>query len=129
MSYISVHIEEIESREIDSSIILIYDENEETFYLYGTRCKGFYKHYSFTYHYTQLDSLIFFIKLVLNNNPFNISYNHLYIPDKDLDYVDYNYLRESITRNNEIIAYDGLNKLNTNKLKKNLAKLYDIIYF
>lgn len=130
MSYLSFCVQEIElsPKRIDSSIIIIYDANEEKFYLYGDRAGYGYVPYSFVYHYTELDSLIYFIDLVMNEkmSSFTFEYNHLYIPNEDLDYVDYDYLRSKINRNNEIIAYEHIKKIDKNKLKRTLKKIYNV---
>lgn len=130
MSYLSVHIQEIEShsQKNDTSIIIIYDAEEENFYLYGNRDNktigNYFVPYSYIYHYTELNSLIHFIGLVMDNNnsSFTFEYNHLYIPYEDLDYVDYHYLRSKILPNNEIIAFVDC-KLKKKEIKKNFEKI------
>ena len=127
MSYLSIHILETElcPKKEDSSIIIIYDDNEENFYLYGHRKYNNYIPYSYVYHRTELDSLVHFIGLVMDNSAssFTIEYNNLYIPDEDLYYVDYHYLKSKINGTNEIIAYEDV-KLNTKVLKRTLKKLF-----
>jgi hypothetical protein len=128
MSYLSIHILETEiyPKKNDTSIIIIYDDNEENFYLYGSR-RPCDIPYSYVYHRTELDSLIHFIGLVMDNSAssFTFEYNHLYIPDEDLDYVDHNYLKSQINEHNEIIAYEDL-KINKKEIKRNLKKLFNI---
>ena len=127
MSYLSVRILETElyPKKNDTSIIIIYDANEENFYLYGDRKYNNYIPYSYVYHNTELDSLIHFIGLVMDNSAssFTFEYNHLYIPDEDLDYVDHNYLKSQINEHNEIIAYEDV-KINKKELKRNFKKLF-----
>jgi hypothetical protein len=57
-----------------------------------------------------------------NTSSFTFEYNHLYIPDEDLDYVDYHYLRSKILPTNEIIAFQHCRL--KKKLKKTLKKLF-----
>ena len=127
MSYLSIHILETElyPKKNDTSIIIIYDDNEENFYLYGSRRRRCDIPYSYVYHRTELDSLVHFIGLVMDNNTssFTFEYNNLYIPDEDLDYVDHYYLKSQINLQNEIIAYEDV-KINKKELKRNLKKLF-----
>ena len=129
MSYLSIHILETElyPKKNDTSIIIIYDDNEENFYLYGSRRRICDISYSYVYHRTELDSLVHFIGLVMDNSAssFTFEYNNLYIPDEDLDYVDHHYLKSQINLQNEIIAYENV-KINKKELKRNLKKLFNI---
>lgn len=129
-SYLSVHIQErdISDNKLDSSMFIIYDNYEETFYLYGTRGNndGF-QSYSYTYHYSEVNNLYHFIKLVMNHNKskFTIDYNNIFIPDEDLYYVDFQYLKSKINKHNEVIAFDNMNFKDLH-LKQNLIKLFCI---
>jgi len=131
MSYISIHILEVDktTNKPDSSIIIIYDGAEETFYLYGMR--GFddkYEPYSYSYHYTQLNSLCSFVFLVMSSvrSRFIVEYNNITIPRKDLDYVDHKYLYQKINTNNEIIGFEPDIIINNGFLKKTLIDLFDL---
>ena len=129
-SYLSVLIQErdISNNKLDSSIIIIYEGKEEIFYLYGRRgVDEVYESYSYSYHYSELNELCHFIKLIVNHEKSTISidYNNIFIPYKDLDYVDFDYLKNKINRNNEIIAFD-FKDFKSIHLKKNLKKLFCI---
>ena len=129
-SYLSVHIQEIElpNNKLDTSIIIIYDGSEEQFYLYGTRGQNrLFQPYSYTYHYTEVNQLCEFVKLVMNHtiSQFSIDYNNIFIPDEDLDDVDFYYLKDRINKDNEIIAFDD-NTFKDLRLKQNLIKLFCI---
>lgn len=129
-SYLSVCIQEsnITDNKLDSSIIIIYDSNEDTFYLYGTRGNnnGF-QSYSYTYHFGEISELCHFVKLVMNHasSKISIDYNNIFIPHEDLDYVDFQYLKNKLNRDNEIIAFDNMNFKQVH-LKQNLMKLFCI---
>lgn len=125
MSYTIIHFQDNYSdKKVDTSIIVLYDEYEEHFYLYGTRGTKYEKYipYAYSYHYSELDKMIYFIKMV-NPKYVTMECNHVYIPERDIDVVDYHYLKRKINRNNEIIAYDSY-KLKTKKLKKTLSNLF-----
>lgn len=129
MSYLSIHILETElyPKKNDTSIIIIYDDYEENFYLYGSRRRACDIPYSYVYHRKELDSLVHFIGLVMDNtaSSFTIEYNNLYIPYEDLYYVDHQYLKSKINLQNEIIAYEDV-KIDKKELKRNLKKLFNI---
>lgn len=129
-SYLSLHIQErdISDNKLDSSIIIIYDVTEEQFYLYGTRGNSYgFIPYSYKYHYSKVDQLCHFVKLVMNHviSTISIDYNHIFIPEEDLYYVDFYYLKNKMNRENEIIAFD-YNTFKELRLKQNLMKLFCI---
>jgi hypothetical protein len=129
-SYLSVCIQErdITDNKLDSSIIIIYDSNEDLFYLYGTRgTNNVFQSYCYTYHYSEISELCHFVKLVTNHatSKMSIDYNNIFVPDEDLDYVDFHYLKNKLNRDNEIIAFDEM-KFKQLHLKQNLMKLFCI---
>jgi hypothetical protein len=128
MSYTTVHFQEEHLGRLDTSIMILYDEYEENFYLYGTRNtrkNREYTSYAYRYHYTELDAMVYFIKLVMisKNSRITIEYNNVFIPEKDIDYVDYDYLKRKINRDNEIVAFENC-KLKAKRLKKTLSYLF-----
>lgn len=126
MSYTIIHLQDNycdRNGNVDTSIIVLYDESEEYFYLYGTRgTSDKFNPYAYSYHYSELNKMIFFIKMV-NPQYVTMECNHVYIPERDIDVVDYHYLKGKINRNNEIIAYDCY-KLTTKELKKTFSNLF-----
>ena len=128
-SYLSVFIQErdISNNKLDTSIIIIYDSREENFYLYGPRDNYKFQPYSYTYHYSEINQLCHFVKLIIKHSisKFSVSYNNIFIPNEDLEYIDFYYLRNKIDRNNEIIAFDMM-KFKEIHLKQNLIKLFCI---
>jgi hypothetical protein len=135
MSYLTVHITERNSvtNEVDTSMFIIYDENEKHFYLYGTRSYkrniGYngYTPFFYKYHYTDINSLCHFVNLVINNPSyiFTIEYNNINIPKNELYLVDYEYLYNKKNNNNEIVAFDKI-KFDDFQLKNNLLNLFSI---
>jgi len=130
MYFLSVHIQEkeISDNKLDSSIIIIYDARDENFYLYGTRGNNCgFQSYSYIYHYSEVNQLCHFMKLVMNHtiSEFSIDYNNIFIPDEDLYHIDFHYLKNKMNRDNEIIAFD-CNTFKELHLKQNLMKLFCI---
>lgn len=129
MSYLSIHIQEKDENleKIDTSIFIIYDSREENFYLYGKRNYNEYVPYKYFYHDTEVDSLCYFLNLIMNHEKsfFTIEYHNIFIPNEDLDIIDYPYLYNKISKLNEIIAFEKT-KIDFDKLKYNLLKLYSI---
>jgi hypothetical protein len=131
MNYISIHIKAFdqETQKIDTSIIIIHDAFEQTFYLYGTRGYDYgynnYTPYAYTYNDNNIDGLCHFVKLAMfdNHSTLSIDYNNILIPYNEVEIVDYEYLYKKMNVNNEIIAIDGTT-LNHIKLKENLSKLF-----
>jgi hypothetical protein len=89
--------------EKDSDIFLLYDADEELYYLYGSR--GYVK-YSKTFD--NIDSLYDFISLTMafsENHKVSISVNYM----EDLtNYHEYDELQSNVTRFNEVVAYDNI---------------------
>lgn len=128
MSYLIIHIQQnqIDTNKLENSLFILYDEYEGNYYLYGNRNNSGYVPYSYIYHYTELDALCYFVHLVMKSKSctYTIQYNHSYIPEYDLDDVDYYYLLNSVNETN-ILATLHKKKLKTQKLKKDLLKLYN----
>jgi hypothetical protein len=127
MSYLSIHIQEKDANvdKIDTCIFIIYDSKEEKFYLYGKRNNNEYIPYKYNYHYNELDSLCYFLNLIINHEKsfLTIEYHNIFIPNEDLDIVDYPYLYNKISKSNEIVAFEKT-KIDFDKFKYNLLKLY-----
>ena len=139
-SYTALRLIEIEKNgEKDSEMIILFDETEQNYYLYGTRrplkcCKGDNLDYVFVYDYSRLKSLISFIRLTTNklyekaadDNTYTIECNHIQICDCEMDRLNYNYLLSKFSKNNEIFAYDeqSLSRKQIKKLFKTLTSSY-----
>ena len=103
----------------DMDIIILFDADENLFYVYGSR-KGS-KYVKYTKTFDTVDSLYTFINLSMaldEKHKISISVNYL----EDLtNYDEYDEINEKITRHNEIVAYDNINKF----CKKDFNKYVD----
>jgi len=126
----------------DSEIIVLYDETEEKFYLYGTRRP--FKNtrfqnlsYEYVYNYSRLNSLASLIMILTNNlNDYNdsnedavnytVEIHNIKICDCELDILDYNYLKTKFSSHNEMVAYDNqvLDKKKLKTILKTLTSSY-----
>ena len=87
----------------DTNIFLIYDEEEDVYYLYGSRGNV---RYSKTFD--NGDSLYNFISITMGfseNHKVSISVNYM----EDLtNYDEYDELKSKVSRFNEVVAYDNV---------------------
>jgi len=87
----------------DSDVFIVYDTDDELFYLYGSR--GFVR-YSKTFD--NADSLYDFVSITMavsENHKANVSVNYM----EDLtNYDEYDELKSKVSRFNEVVAYDGI---------------------
>jgi hypothetical protein len=135
-NYTALHIVEFEEdcKTKDSKMIILFDESEQKYYLYGTRrplilhkcsCTKLveeFDDYKFVYDYSRLNSLVSFIQVVGNNlneqnTIFSIELYHITVYDYELEDLSYKYLIEKLDSKNEIVAYDE-QKLDKDTLKK-----------
>jgi hypothetical protein len=139
-SYTALRLVEIEKGgEKDSEMIILFDETEQSYYIYGTRrplksAKNEQLDYEFVYDYSRLNSLVSFIMMTTNklykaaadDNKYTIELHHIQICDCELDRLDYKYLFSKFSKHNEIVAYDeqGLFKKQLRKLLKTLTSSY-----
>jgi len=87
----------------DSDVFIVYDTDDELFYLYGSR--GFAR-YSKTFD--NADSLYDFVSITMavsENHKASVSVNYM----EDLtNYDEYDELKSKVSRFNEVVAYDGI---------------------
>jgi len=85
----------------DTNIFLIYDEEEDVYYLYGSR-----GHVRYSKTFDNEDSLYNFISITMGfseNHKVSISVNYM----EDLtNYDEYDELKSKVSRFNEVVAYD-----------------------
>ena len=125
--YIAIYLEENTcDNDVDTRMFIIYDDDEQTFYLYGTRTpthiepdNSNFINYNYKYHISKLNSLvdlIYFINDKLKNN-FTIGVHNVVIDNDEVNDVDFNYLNDQLNKYNEIVAYDYI-KLRKFELKR-----------
>ena len=124
--YITLYLEENMGGDIDTRMFIIYDDDEQMFYLYGTRMPLYltqgnsdFINYNYKYHVSKLNSLvdlIYFINDKLRNN-FTIGVHNVVIDNDEVNDVDFDYLNSQLNKYNEIVAYDRV-KLYKNELKR-----------
>ena len=133
-SYTSLHLTEVErDGNIDSKMIILFDENTQNYYLYGTRRdlksgNGEKLNYEYVYHYSRLSSLISLIECLTNKLnkknvdecTYNVEIHNIYIYDEEYPYLDYFYLIQKFSKHNEMVAYD--NTLLEHRLLKKVLK-------
>jgi hypothetical protein len=87
----------------DTNVFLVYDDDEDLYYLYGSR-----GHVSYTKSFCCIENLYNFISLVMGfseNHTVSISVNYM---DDLTDYDDYDKLQSKVSRFNEVVAYDNV---------------------
>ena len=87
----------------DTNVFLVYDEDEDLYYLYGSR-----GHVSYTKSFCCSEKLYNFISIVMGfseNHKVSISVNYM---DDLTDYDDYDKLQSKVSRFNEVVAYDNV---------------------
>ena len=133
-SYTALRLVEVEKDgSKDSEMIILFNESEQNYYIYGTRrqLKSYeneHLDYEFVYDYTRLNSLVSFITMVTNklyaeaadDNKYIIEMHYINICDFELESLDYKYLHSKFSKHNEIVAYD--NQCLTKKQLKSLIK-------
>jgi|APGre2960657505_1045072.scaffolds.fasta_scaffold52963_2 hypothetical protein len=139
-SYIALRLTEIEKDgEKDSQIIILYNENEEKYYIYGTRrpLKITEKNiiYEYVYDYSRLKSLLSLIMILtgqlnienIDDNKYSVEIHNINICDCELDKLNYHYLNEKFSKHNEMVAYDNqpLDKKKLKKILKTLSSSWD----
>jgi hypothetical protein len=141
-SYIALRLTEIEKDgDKDSKIIILYNENEEKYYMYGTRRPFTTKNananiiYEYVYDYSRLKSLVSLIMILtgqlniknIDENKYSVEIHHINICDCELERLDYHYLNEKFSKYNEMVAYDNqpLDKKNLKKILKTLSSSWE----
>ena len=90
----------------DSDVFIVYDAEEELYYLYGSR--GFVR---YSRAFCNAESLYDFVSITIGvseNHTASISVNYM----EDLtNYDEYDELKSKVSRFNEVVAYDGVKLL------------------
>ena len=139
-SYTAMRLIEFEKDgNTDSEMMILFDETEQSYYLYGTRrrlksSKNDHLDYEFVYDYSRLKSLVSFIRVTTNklfeacadDNVYTIELHNINICDCELERLDYQYLVSKLSKHNEIVAYDkqDLSKKKLKGLLKTLTSSY-----
>ena len=89
----------------DMDVFILFDADDNLFYVYGSR-KGS-KYVKYTKTFDNFDQLYNFISLsmALDEHKISISINYL---EGLTNYDEYNEISQKITRRNEIVAYDEI---------------------
>jgi hypothetical protein len=129
MSYISLRIVEkdLTSDSINTSMIIIYDGQTEKFYLYGTRTNDGYIQYSYSYDYSEMDSMMYLIEIIMKNKKsiFNLILNNITISEEEFELVDYSYLYGKMNQTNEITSFKNISYKKM-KLQEKIMNIFGI---
>ena len=91
----------------DMSVFILFDVDDNLFYVYGSR-EGL-KYVKYTKTFDNVNSLYNFIYLSMalsENHQISISVNYI---EGLTNYDEFNEINEKMTRYNEIVAYDDIN--------------------
>jgi len=91
----------------DMSVFILFDTDDNLFYVYGSREGSKYVKYTKTFD--NINSLYNFINLSMalsENHQISVSVNYI---EGLTNYDEFNEINEKITRYNEIVAYDDIN--------------------
>ena len=90
----------------DMSVFILFDTDDNLFYVYGSREGSKYVKYTKTFdNVNTLYNFIYLSMALSENHQISISVN--YIEDL-INYDEFNEINEKITRYNEIVAYDEI---------------------
>jgi len=93
---------------IDNQVIILYDEDEGSFFYYGLRKQTNIK-YKGAYHYSRISNLVDFIKYTFDNFSQVVTHE---LHSIDISSCEYNSLNVSkllkkISKSTELVAYDS----------------------
>ena len=91
----------------DMSVFILFDTDDNLFYVYGSREGSKYVKYTKTFD--NINSLYNFIYLSMalsENHQISVSVNYI---EGLTNYDEFNEINEKMTRYNEIVAYDDIN--------------------
>ena len=90
----------------DMSVFILFDTDDNLFYVYGSREGSKYVKYTKTFdNVNTLYNFIYVSMALSENHQISISVNYI----EDLtNYDEFNEINEKITRYNEIVAYDDI---------------------
>jgi len=88
----------------DSNVFIVFDEEEEMYYLFGSR--GGSKHVRYTKTFYCKNQMYDFISITMgfkDNHTISISVNYA---NNLTNYDEYDDIKQKVTRFNEVVAYD-----------------------
>ncbi len=89
----------------DSNVFIIFDKDEEMYYLFGSR--GGSKHVRYTKTFYCKNQMYDFISIAMgfkDNNTISLSINYV---DNLTSYDEYDDIKRKVSRFNEVVAYDN----------------------
>jgi len=98
-------------RQIDNRIVILYDNEEERYYFYGTRNnfgQNTYLPYGGTYDYSQWKGFSLFLEFLLGKyeEVLTTETHFLEIPEKDYKILDWDYFFTHLNNKTLLAAYD-----------------------
>ncbi len=102
----------------DTELFIVHDEDEDTYYVYGHRGSVKNKNHAYVRSFKCMCALYEFVSITCNikyAKSLTMQVNQLDGLTSDSDYFDF---KNKVSRKNEIIAYDGLDKLGCNTFCK-----------
>jgi hypothetical protein len=88
----------------DSNVFIVFDEEEEMYYLFGSR--GGSKHVRYTKTFYCKNQMYDFISITMgfkDNHTISLSVNYV---NNLTNYDEYDDIKQKVTRFNEVVAYD-----------------------
>ena len=109
--YFKEHVQNKSDLDVDNQFIILYDENDENFYYYGTRNRENQKkyiNYSGKYHYTRLNEFIQFIDILIDGfqQVITTELHQIDIQLYEYEYMNFQYLKKKLSSSTELSAYD-----------------------
>lgn len=91
----------------DMSVFILFDTDDNLFYVYGSREGSKYVKYTKTFdNVNTLYNFIYLSMALSENHQISISVNYI---EGLTNYDEFNEINEKMTRYNEIVAYDDIN--------------------
>jgi len=91
----------------DMSVFILFDVDDNLFYVYGSREGSKYVKYTKTFdNVNTLYNFIYLSMALSENHQISISVNYI---EGLTNYDEFNAINEKMTRYNEIVAYDDIN--------------------
>jgi hypothetical protein len=89
----------------DSNVFILYDEEQEAYYVFGSR--GGSKHVRYTKAFYCMNDLYNFISITMgfkDNHTVSLSINYM---SNLTNYDEYDDIKQKVSRFNEVVAYDN----------------------
>jgi hypothetical protein len=122
--FFMLKIEEIDTHnEIDTTCFIVYDHDDEMFYLYGSRKNSeFAKHCIYQKSFYYLKDLYNFLKVVMNLDKHNTNVIVYEVPYATSE-ADYDTFMKACNGRHEITGYDNLDISKYNMFSKFISTL------